>query len=149
MERKIQKRFVDHGFGFPVILLDMPMVRVRGNWTPEINYNELTKVVLHALCYKPARLTGNEIRFIRTHFGMTLKQFANRFCVTHPGVLKWEKAGEKPTAMNWTTEKDIRLFVLSKIGARPKDWTGLYSQLETLPTDKPVPICVHAEDLAA
>ena len=41
METKVQKRFVDTGFGFPIRLINVPMVKVRGVWTPKINYNEL------------------------------------------------------------------------------------------------------------
>ena len=44
------------------------MVKVRGEWTPKINYSELALIVLHALSYKDARLTGNEIKFIRNSF---------------------------------------------------------------------------------
>ncbi|KXK07126.1 MAG: hypothetical protein UZ03_NOB001000321 [Nitrospira sp. OLB3] len=115
METAIQKEFIDTGFGFPIHLINVPMVKVRGTWTPHINFNELAHVVLRALPRKASRLTGNEIKFIRTHFEMPLQTFAKRFCVTHVAVLKWEKAKNQPTAMSWTTEKDIRLFVLSKL----------------------------------
>ena len=48
---------------------------------------------------------------------MTLQEFAKRFCVSHVAVIKWERANRVATAMNWTTEKDIRLFILCKLGA--------------------------------
>lgn len=91
------------------------MVKVRGRWTPEINYNEFGKAVLLALCHKPSRLTGAEVRFIRQQLGITLQAFAERFCVTHVAVIKWEKAGNKSTPMSWTTEMDLHLFILSKV----------------------------------
>ena len=147
MERKIQKTFVDEGFGFKITLLNVPIVKVRGVWTPDVNYNELSKVVLLALCEKPARLTGNEVKFIRQHFEMTLQDFAKRFCVTHPGVLKWEKNKNRPTGMNWATEKDIRLFVLAKL--RPLGLAELYSGLEKEAPSKSEPLKVDASDMAA
>ena len=130
MERKTQKVFIDEGFGFKVRILNASMVKVRGEWTPNINYNELAKVVVHALCHKPGRLTGAEIRFIRQHFEMTLQAFASRFCVTHVAVIKWERAKNKPTVMAWTTEKDLRLFTLSRLEGKPAEISALYAELE-------------------
>lgn len=129
-ERKVQKVFVDEGFGFKVRLLNVPMIKVRSAWTPDIDYNELAKVVLHVLCHKPGRITGAEIRFIRQHFEMTLQAFADRFCVTHVAVIKWERANNKPTVMAWTTEKDLRLFILSKLEGKPNEISVLYTELE-------------------
>ena len=110
-------KFVDEGFGFPVHLLNVPMIKVRGQWTPQINYAELSSAVMQALPLKAARLTGNEIRFIRQSFGMTLNDFAATFYVKHSAVIKWQKAENEPTKKNWATEKDIRLFILSQTGA--------------------------------
>lgn len=111
MKTKTQKVFVDEGFGFPVHLLNVTMVQVRGVWTPRVNYNYLAKAVMLALATKPARWTGHEVRFVRQQLKMTLQEFADRFYVTHPAVLKWESSKDASTNMNWATEKDIRLFV--------------------------------------
>lgn len=149
MEKKIAKVFVDEGFGFKVRLLNVPMVKVRGQWTPNINYNELAEVVLHALAHKPSRLTGAEVRFIRQHFEMTLQTFAERFCVSHPAVLKWEKSGGRSTAMNWATEKDLRLSILAKLDADPTAVAELYSYLEREATRASNPVEVDATSIAA
>jgi len=110
-ETKLQKEYVDDGFGFPIKLLNVPMVKVRGTWTPDIDYNKLTTEVLKTLARKPTRLTGNEIRFIRLQATMTLVEFGQRFGVTHANVKKWENCGDQATNMQWSTEKDLRLFV--------------------------------------
>jgi len=149
METKIQKEFIDTGFGFPIRLVNVPMVKVRGAWTPKINYNELSLVILRALAHKRSRLTGNEIKFIRTHFEMTLQEFAKRFCVSHPGVLKWEKTKSQPTAMSWSAEKDIRLFVLTRLEAKAQEFASLYDDLQDLPKGKSEPIHLDAKKLAA
>ena len=149
MKTKIQKVYVDTGFGFPVRLLNVPMVHVRGVWTPKINTNELAVAVLHALGRKAARLTGNQIRFIRHHFEMTLQDFARRFCVSHVAVLKWERAGNRPVATHWTTEKDMLLFVLSRLKAKPGDLARLYEALEIRPAQKAAPMHLDARELAA
>ena len=128
-ERRIQKEFVDRGFGFPVRLRNVPMVRVRGVWTPDLNYEELANAVIEALCFKPVRLTGNEIRFIRLKSQMTLQGFAARFGVTHPSVMKWEKQADEPTRVSWSTEKDIRLFALLQTDGEAH-LVRLYRQLD-------------------
>ena len=149
METKIQKEFIDTGFGFPIRLLNVPMIKVRGAWTPKINYNVLAMLVLRLLIHKDSRLTGNEIKFIRSHFEMTLQDFAHRFCVTHVGVMKWEKTKNQSTAMNWTTEKDIRLFVLTRLTTKAQELASLYEELKDLPRTKSEPIYLDAKKLAA
>lgn len=149
MKRKIQKVFIDHGFGFRVKLLNVPMIKVRDVWTPDINYNHLARTVLEALCWKPASLTGNEIKFIRQYFEMTLSEFAGRFYVTHAGVIKWEKSKNRPTGMTWTTEKDIRLFALSRLESEPRKIAKLYGALERSPLKVSHPMEVDAKKIAA
>lgn len=128
-KRKVEKMFIDNGFGFPVILLNVPMIEIRGIWTPDIDYIKLTNQVLKSLVFKKSKLTGNEIKFIRLTFEMTLKEFATRFYVTHPCVIKWEKEEDNSTGMNWVTEKDIRLFVFDKISSN-EDFRKVYLNLE-------------------
>jgi hypothetical protein len=139
LERKSQGMFVYGGFGFPVALLNVPMVRVRGAWTPDVDFNALSHRLLQALSRKPARLTGHEIRFIRHSLSMTLEQFAHRFGVTHPGVIKWERSGNRPTVMAWAVEKDIRLEALrSSSPTPPAGFLKAYQELKVRPAAKSV-----------
>jgi len=149
METKIQNEFVDSGFGFPVRLKNVPMIKIRGVWTPKINYNELAQALLHLLAFKSSRLTGAEIKFIRTHFEMTLQEFSKRFCVTHVAVLKWEKAKKQQTVMGWSIEKDIRLFVLSKLHVKSVLIAQLYTKLESKPSQKSAPLNLDVGEMAA
>ena len=150
MEQKIKRSHIDLGSGFPVKLLNVPMTKVRGEWTPAINYNLLAKVVLKELCEKDSKLTGSEVHFIRQHFEMTLQQFAKRFGVTHPAVLKWETIKNKSTGMNWATEKDIRLFVLLKLSSKSSEIVDLYNFLENImDSGRTTEVEVDARKLAA
>jgi hypothetical protein len=63
---------------------------------------------------------------------MTLKEFADRFGVKHPAVVKWERSGDAPTRMAWSTEKDIRLFVYQKLG-KAEELASLYESLAIVP----------------
>jgi hypothetical protein len=63
--------------------------------------------------------------------------------------MKWEKAKDQPTVMNWTTEKDIRLFVLTRLAAKAQELANLYNELQELPEGKPEPIYLDAKKIAA
>lgn len=130
-------------------LINIPMVKVRGVWTPDIDYNVLAQSVLTNLCAKQGRLTGNEIRFIRLHLEMTLQDLGKRFSVSHAAVIKWEKMKNRPTLMNWSTEKDLRLFVLSKLAPKPRDFAQLYQNLEAMKERKSHLIQLDVQKIAA
>lgn len=147
-ERRIKDRWIYHGFGFPVTLRHVPMIRLRGAWTPDVNYEHLQNALLAALTAKESALTGAEIRFIRHALGMTLQAFARRFDVTHPAVMKWEKAGQAPTGMGWTTEKDIRLLVASHLEPKPERFIRIYRELESRPKGKPSPLKIDLTEVA-
>jgi len=148
MKRKMSPRVVYRGFGFPVTLYHVPMVYLRGAWTPDVNYELLQRALLRALAEKPARLSGREVRFIRLAAGMTLQQFAKRFGVTHPAVLKWERAGSQSTGMGWSTEKDIRLDVISRLEKKPGLFYRIYRDLESQPTGKAIPLALDVSSVA-
>lgn len=147
---KIQKTFIDHGFGFPVVLVDVPMVQTRGIWTPNINYKKYANAVLEALAHKPARLTGNEIKFIRHKFEMTLQEFAKRFGQkSHQAVMKWEEFKNKPTSMLWTTEKDIRLAIIRSIHRSAAKFVDAYEELKDQMPAKDKKVTIEADLIAA
>ena len=152
-KQKIQKKFIYEGLGFPVILVNVPMIFIRGVWTPHINYNALMKIVLHALCHKPSPLSGVEVRFIREYFEMTTTKFGELFGVSHAAVLKWEKQGLKPAKITPTTEKCIRLFILEKLSASDKEIIELYRAINIQKLAKyndkkihPLPISINAQE---
>ncbi len=138
METKKVKEFVDMGLGFPIRLRNVTMVKVRGIWTPFIKYNKLSDWALLSLSRIARPLTGSEVRFIRLHLGMTLQEFAKRFDVTHQAVMRWESKVGKPTAMNWSTEKDLRLFAQSRISTKPEKLGELYEELALSPEERQV-----------
>lgn len=79
---KIEETYVYHGFGFPLVLHNVPMIEVRGEWTPNLKWNEFEKLVLLALAHHPEELSGNQVRFIRHSLEMNQRDFANLFGVT-------------------------------------------------------------------
>lgn len=121
-KQTIEKKFVYEGLGFPVILRNVPMIELRGVWTPDINFNVLQKVVLLALAHHSSDLTGNQIRFIRTWLGLTQDEFGKLFGVTHPAVVKWEKTGDKRSKMTLTTQRELRMWILDQLLVKDEDF---------------------------
>jgi len=133
--KKVQKSYIDHGFGFPVQILDAPLRKIRGDWVLDLNFEKYERAVLFALAMKPVRLSGNEVKFIRHHFEVDLKAFGRRFGdVAHSAVIKWEKFGDEPTNMNWATEKDIRLAIVDKLN--PKTLRQAYEEFREVAPKK-------------
>lgn len=130
MKRKIQKKFLYEGLGFPIHLLNAPMIQTRGEWTPDIDYNKLQRIVLMSLVSKPRSLTGNQIRFIRKYFGKTLQAFGLEFGTSHVAVIDWEKQGNNPVKINPATEKCIRLFIIDQLDVEDKKFRQSYHEIE-------------------
>lgn len=130
-KQKIEKEIIYEGLGFPIILRHVPMVELRGIWTPDIDLNVLQKVVLLALAHHPVDLTGNQIRFIRTWLGLTQAEFGNLYGVTHVAIVKWEKTCNTPAKMNLSTQRDLRLYLLDQLLAKDEDFRMAFKIIHT------------------
>lgn len=149
METKIQKKIIDESLGFPVVLINAPMIKTTGQWCLNINYNAYQTAVLKILAHQSSRLSGNQVAFVRKFFVMTIRSFAGRFGVKHPAVLNWERKGHASTEMSWSTEKDIRLFIVDILEKKSLNFRELYRSLIPVVTDAPTNIQVDARSLAA
>ncbi len=130
MRGKILKRYVYKGLGFPIVLRNVRTTKVRGETVPDINFNAFQKAVLFHLCHKKSPLTGNEIRFIRKYFEMTLADFGAKFGFSHVAVLKWEKRGNFHAKIEPTTDVCIRLFVFSSFRSSGTAFKQLYQEID-------------------
>lgn len=130
MKNKILKKYTYEGLGFPVLLKNVPTLRIRGEVVLDINYNDLQKAVLLHLCYKPVPLTGSEIKFIRAYLEMTLSEFGTQFGVSHVAVLKWEKRGNYYAKLETTTDVCIRLFIFSHLRSSGSAFRKLYDEID-------------------
>jgi transcriptional regulator with XRE-family HTH domain len=130
MERKILKEFMYEGFGFPVLLINVPMIKSRNEWTPDVDYISLQNALIVALAKKPAYLTGNEIKFIRKFFKKTLEAFGTEFGVSHVAVIEWESEKDTRAKINPSTEKCIRLFILDSLIEADKKFREGYHEVE-------------------
>lgn len=145
---KIQNKYTYHGAGYEVILHHVPMIKIGIEWVLNLNPSIIDRLLVEAIPRQSSRLTGNQVRFIRDYTDMTLKAFADRFGVSHAAVKKWENTGDGPTNMSWSTEKDIRLFVLTHAGADAIDFQACYEALIAEPTARPAAIHIDVESMA-
>lgn len=130
---KIAREYIEYGCGFPVRLINVPIIKDEENneWVPDIDYNKLDKLVLLEICKMPYRFTGNQVRFIRLYFEKTFEQFAKILRVKHSSVMHWEKQKDEIAKITWGTEFAIRLFVLYQIDSGAKKFQQDYASLMT------------------
>jgi hypothetical protein len=145
---KIQNKFTYHGAGYEVILHHVPMIKIGNEWVLNLNPRIIDRLLVEEIPRQSSRLTGNQVRFIRDFTEMTLKAFADRFGVSHAAVKKWENTGDGPTNMAWSTEKDIRLFVLAHAGADAIDFQACYEALIAEPRARPTAVHIDVESMA-
>lgn len=156
MKHKIEKKFLYEGLGFPVYLINVPMIEVMGVWTPNINYNKLQKILLFSLAHKPFSLTGNEIRFVRKYFEKSMEEFGKNFGITHAAISKWEAEENSPIKTDINTEICIRLFILDNLEAKDEEFGRIYREFITSKEKKikqneitPIYLDAEKEDLIA
>ena len=119
MKTKIFENFCYEGLGFPIDLERVEMVEIDNEWHPKIDVRKIADAAIEALAYQESRLTGTQVRFIRSYFSMSLRSFGEEVVhETHAAVDKWEKCGDQITAMNDNTEYVLRLYILEQVKAK-------------------------------
>ena len=58
-------------------------------------------------------------------------RFGEYFDVSHPAVLKWESAGDDAPAIKWSLERDLRLFIMDRLGEDSTNLGRLYRDLKS------------------
>lgn len=116
MTRKIKKNYIYNGLGFPVCLKEVEMTEVLGEWAPKINVKKIASMAIKKLALQEEKLTGNQVKFIRGYFSMSLREFGNTIVKqTHSAVRKWESFKDHPTSMDENTEDILKLYITDKL----------------------------------
>lgn len=124
MNKKILKNYSYLGFGFPVELHDVEMIKIEGKWVPKLDLRKISHAVVKSLVLQKTKLTGNQIRFIRSYFSMSLRDFSKVVNESHAAVKKWEDFLDAPTSMDINIEVMLRLYLYK----RTMEKTGLKKQ---------------------
>jgi len=116
MKTKTVKKFIYKGLGFPIELSDVKMVMIDAEWHPKIDVKKIADKAIKALALQKERLTGAQVKFIRSYFSMSLREFSKKVVhESHTAVNKWEKYGDKATCMDENIEVMLRLYILNKV----------------------------------
>lgn len=116
MKEKIVKNFTYDGFGFPVKLEKIKMVKIDSEWHPKIDVRKVSDNVIKQLAVQERPLTGHQVKFIRSYFPMSLREFAGKVVhQSHATVSKWEHYGAEPARIDSNTEIMLKLYIIGKV----------------------------------
>lgn len=119
MKTKMVKNYLYDGLGFPIELDDVELCFIENDWHPRIDVYKVADDVIKKLAVQETRLTGNQVRFIRSYFSMPLREFGEKVAhETHGAVRKWEQKGDNPTSMNSNTEHELRLYIIEALHSK-------------------------------
>jgi len=119
--------------GFPILLVDPPMMNVRGHQVPDVNMRDLQEAAFRLLVTSPARLTGAEVRFIRKYLGLKQAELAQVLnMANHSVVSQWESKGDEPTGTEYNTEVLLRVWMAAKAGEGERIVELLETRLKNL-----------------
>ena len=123
--------------GFPVLLLNPRMVKVRGERVPDVNLRHLQEAAFRLLVAKPGRLTGSEVRFIRKFLRMRQADLADVLnMANHSVVSQWESRGDEAAGMDYNTEVVLRVWMAAKVGLADRLLNLLEKDLKNLTPDR-------------
>jgi DNA-binding transcriptional regulator YiaG len=114
MTKKIAKTYIYEGLEFPIELHNVELVLVNGEYAPKIDVRGVADEAVTSLVLQKTRLTGNQIKFIRSYFSASLRDFAKIVHESHAAVKKWEDFKNKSTNMDTNIETRIRLYIYDK-----------------------------------
>lgn len=129
MKTKIESTFLFTGLGFPIKLENVEMININDEWHPKIDIHYITDEIIKKLATQEERLTGNQVKFIRSYFSMPLREFGETVVhESYTAVSEWEKCEDGITNMNENTEQILRLYIIEQTQTKTKaDQKNFYS----------------------
>ena len=104
--------------GFPILIENPSYIEFEGDRVLDIDPVAVEDAMFTALITKPHRLTGAEVRFLRTYMELTQKTFGESLLVDASTVSKWEGLGQKFTGMPGQTELILRMRCMLHLNGR-------------------------------
>lgn len=133
MTKKIVKTYIYEGLGFPIELKNIEMIFVRGEYAPKIDVESIAEKAAKNLILQQPKLTGNQIKFIRSYFSLSLREFSKIVNESHTAIRKWESFKNKPTNMDPNIEARIRVYIYDKVFIRStNDKLKFYDQYQAI-----------------
>ncbi len=127
------KNYEWNGFGFPIIFEELPAIKVRGELVPDVEWNEIAGIIVELICLdEDSPLIGNQVKFIRSHLNMSLREFAKFMGVTHVSVMRWEETGKKSAKIGRHIEIVMKIKVLKHIHSALENINKAVQMVETV-----------------
>ena len=83
-----------------------------------MDFNRFAEPIVQIICAKQQiPLSGNQVKFIRNHLNMSLREFARFLNVTHQSVMRWEKKAKSAARIDINTEIVFRLKTLKHLNS--------------------------------
>lgn len=112
---KVLETYTFTGFGFDVLLKNVVMKKAHGEEFPDINMNELKLLTAKALLRSQQRLTGNQLKFLRTFLKMSFDDVSKKILVASSTLRSWEGKGKEFTGLSLEQEKAFRIMAINRI----------------------------------
>lgn len=130
---KMMKTYIYEGLGFPIELNNIEMVLVNDEYIPKLNIRKIADDAIKDLILQKTKLTGNQVRFIRSYFSLSLREFGEIVNESHMAVKKWENFNNRSTKMDPNIEITIRVFIYKSLLIKNKnDKTKFYDQYQAI-----------------
>lgn len=112
---KILSKYIFTGFGFDVLLKDIVIKKVDGEEYPDININELKLKTAKALLVMPVKMTGHQIKFLRTFLKLSYDDLSRKIDVPASTLRSWEKKGHETSGFSVEHEKLFRNYAIHSL----------------------------------
>ncbi|KTD65150.1 hypothetical protein [Legionella shakespearei] len=130
MKTKIESTFLYKGLGFSIELENVEMININDEWHPKFDVRYVADEIIKKLAIQEERLTGNQVKFIRSYFSIPLREFGETVVhESHTAVSKWEKCEDEITNMNENTEQVLRLYIIEQTQTKA-DQKNFYSNFK-------------------
>lgn len=133
MTKKLMKTYIYEGLGFPIELHNVEMILVNEEYVPKIDVRSVADQAIKDLVFQKTKLTGDQIKFIRSYFFHSLRDFSEIVNESHTAVRKWESFKNHATNMDPNIEVSIRLYIYDKTCIKNKnDKLNFYEQYHAI-----------------
>ncbi len=113
------KNYQWNGFGFPIFFEELPAIKTHGEVVPDVDWSVLSKPVAEHVCAEQhVPLSGNQVKFLRSHLGMSLREFAKFLGVKHQSVMRWESHAKSAARVDPHLEVVLRIKVLKAMKSK-------------------------------
>jgi DNA-binding transcriptional regulator YiaG len=107
--------YIYNGLGFPIELHDVEMELHDGELYPKIDVRKVADMAIKSLLFQESKLNGNQIKFIRTYFSKTLREFSMIIGETPSTIKEWENFSNRPINMKLGDEILLRSFIFNTL----------------------------------